>query len=610
MTFRISLSLFVLVAMFSLTSPVNGQEAPAAKTETGPSAEQLLANPTKYPAFCYGGFRKASRDQVPSVEEIKEDLRILAAMKVKLLRTYNTQQFKHAEHLLQAIKELKVEDSDFEMYVMLGAWINCENAWTKQPNHDGEGTANNTAEVEAAVSLANRFPGQVKVIAVGNEAMVHWAASYFVQPGVILKWVNHLQDLKQQGKLAKDIWITSSDNFAAWGGEGAVYHKDDLVSLIKAVDYVSLHTYPFHDTYEDPDFWVDPDQGDLSKQEVCKLAIGRAVKRAKKQYQGVVDYIASHGIEKPIHIGETGWATVGGMKYGVLGTCAADQYKAALYYASMREWTSAEGISCFFFEAFNEIWKDPGNPLGTENNFGIIDDNRVKFALWEDFDAGVFDGLTRGGKPLVKSHKGGDEKVLDSHIQPVPTFLNFDDSLLTDIAKDRKPGEPVTERSFVVIGNESAKGATTRPSRFCRVNAWEGTCEVSAKGGEMEIVTGTGGWWGCGIELQGAGKGENLEQFKDGKLHFDIRGESECEFVIGFQSGRYVDGNQVDAGVIFGPGQDRSITFGWDSWSIPVSKLTKDKSADLSNVSTLLFLKGKKDFDGKMIRVRNVYFSK
>jgi hypothetical protein len=41
--------------------------------------------------------------------------------------------------------------------------------------------------------------------------------SYYVQPSVILKWVNHLQELKK-GKLDANLWITSSDNFASWGG--------------------------------------------------------------------------------------------------------------------------------------------------------------------------------------------------------------------------------------------------------------------------------------------------------------------------------------------------------------------------------------------------------
>ena len=154
-----------------------------------------------------------------------------------------------AANLLKAISELKQEDPTFEMYVMLGAWIDCKNAWTDQePDHNEESEAN-ASQILVAAYLANQYPDIVKVIAVGNEAMVKWAATYYVQPRIILKWVNHLQGLKKEGKLPEDLWITSSDNFASWGGGGEEYHVEDLNELIKAVDYISMHTYPMHDTH-------------------------------------------------------------------------------------------------------------------------------------------------------------------------------------------------------------------------------------------------------------------------------------------------------------------------------------------------------------------------
>ena len=117
---------------------------------------------------------------------------------------------------------------------MLGAWIDCAGAWTGSPNHAEQDLEGNRAEIDRAVALAQQYPDIIKVIAVGNEAMVHWAASYFVAPSVILQWVNHLQDLKSQGTLPADQWITSSDNFASWGGGGAEYHNPDLEALVKA----------------------------------------------------------------------------------------------------------------------------------------------------------------------------------------------------------------------------------------------------------------------------------------------------------------------------------------------------------------------------------------
>jgi len=376
------------------------------------TAEEILGNPT-YRAFSYGGYREGSRDVVPTIEELKEDMKILAAMDVKLLRTYNTQQFKHASNLLEAISQLKDEDPNFEMYVMVGAWIDCEGAWTANVNHEKESLENNTVEIAAAAEMARKYPDIVKIIAVGNEAMVHWAASYFVRPKVILKWVNHLKDLRKEGKIPAGTWITSSDNFASWGGGSSDYHNEDLTELMKAVDYVSLHTYPFHDSHYNPAYWAIPEgEEELEKMEQIEAAMIRAKDYAKSQYQAAADYMKSLGIDKPIHIGETGWASVCNSFYGNEGSRAADEYKEKLYYDHMREWTDNAGISCFYFEAFDEQWKDQANPLGSENHFGLINlKGEAKYPLWDMVDAGTFEGLSRNGSPISKTY-GGDEALL------------------------------------------------------------------------------------------------------------------------------------------------------------------------------------------------------
>ncbi len=385
------------------------------------TADDLLGNPD-YPALSYGGFREKTRDSVPSVEEIREDLRILDAMGVRILRTYNTQQYAHAEHLLMAIREMKENDPRFEMYVMLGAWIDCKDARTNSPDHSMEDVASNTAEINAAVRLANSYPEIVKIIAVGNEAMVHWAASYFVEPGVILKWVEYLQNLKKDGELPPGLWITSSDNFASWGGGDSSYHQPDLEKLIRAVDYISMHTYPFHDTHYNPDFWmVPPAELALGKEERVQRAMQRATNYARKQYNAVKEYTTGLGIEKDIHIGETGWATKDNVLYGADGSKAADEYKQKLYYESTRIWTAKETITCFFFEAMDEPWKDSNNPMGSENHFGLFTvDGMAKLVLWDQVDAGIFEGLTRGGNPIRKSYDGDLDELMKEVLPPDP----------------------------------------------------------------------------------------------------------------------------------------------------------------------------------------------
>ena len=302
------------------------------------------------------------------------------------------------------------------MYVMLGAWIDCKNAWTGQePDHNVESEAN-AAEIERAVNLANQYPDIVKVLAVGNEAMVKWATSYYVQPDVILKWVNHLQELKANGELSKDLWITSSDDFASWGGGDAAYHTPDLEALIKAVDYISMHTYPYHNTHYNPEFWLQDEQhSELSEKEQVDAAMQRALEFAQKQYDSVSSYMKSLGVDKPIHIGETGWASVSNGFYGSKGSRATDEYKQAMYHKLMRDWTTEANISCFYFEAFNEPWKDAQNPNGSENHFGLFTvDGKAKYPLWDMVDQGVFKGLTRNGNPIVKTYDGNLEALMET----------------------------------------------------------------------------------------------------------------------------------------------------------------------------------------------------
>jgi exo-beta-1,3-glucanase (GH17 family) len=422
---RVQMTFLIMVLLLVVTAckEVQEKELPATDMKTM-TASAILSNP-EYLAISYGGYRDTTRNVQPTIPQIKDDMKILAAMGVKILRTYNMQ-LPMATNVVKAIDELKKEQPGFEMYVMLGAWIDCKNAWTgMEPNHDIESELN-AAEIDRAVALTRQYPDIIKIIAVGNEAMVKWATSYYVQPGVILKWVNHLQSLKKEGVLPEDLWITSSDNFASWGGGEGIYHTDELNELINAVDYLSVHTYPMHDTHYNPVFWgISPKGIALNKEQKIEKLMARSVNYAADQYHRVHKYMTSIGVDKPIHIGETGWASYASDLYGDDGSKAADQYKAGLFYKLMREWTGKNKISCFYFEAFDEQWKDAANPLGSENHFGLFAlDGEAKYAVWDFVDHNAFEGLTRNGNPITKSYDGDKKQLLD-HVKVPPLKLNL-----------------------------------------------------------------------------------------------------------------------------------------------------------------------------------------
>ncbi|MGB0838539.1 MAG: hypothetical protein ACPGXL_00290 [Chitinophagales bacterium] len=603
------LFLLFIAIIFNLNCSNSKQQQ---KSKNDVTAADLLGNPN-YLALSYGGYRQLSRADVPTIEELKEDLKILEAMGVKMLRTYNTQQFAHASNLLKAIEALKVENSKFEMYVMLGAWIDCEDAWTPIPNHDGESLANNTLEIDAAVKMANAYPDIVKIIAVGNEAMVNWAATYYVKPKVILKWVNHLQTLKKTKKLPEDIWITSSDNYESWGGNHKSYHTPDLEALIKAVDYISLHTYPFHDSHYSPTFWTVPaEEEQLSELEQIDAAMLRAKNYAMKQYESTALYVKSLGVEKPIHIGETGWATVSNTQYSETGSRAADEYKEKRFYDHMRDWTNKAGLSCFYFEAFDEQWKDAGNASGPENHFGLFTlKGEAKYALWDMVDKGAFKGLTRGGHPITKTYNG-DEKTLMAEVNRPPMLNEMEIREITTINEARKIGEVVTEQAYIVASNRdlaAEANSATYPSEKLKLNAWEGSSNIKMSGkGIIEIATRLGDWWGAAFEMQASGQGENLSKFENGFLHFDIKGITSSSFELGFQTGTFSNGTQTNNFVMFGPGKDYKLTKDWKSYSIKMSEL--NKNANMEDVTGLFYFKGKTDFDGKPFYVKNISYSK
>jgi exo-beta-1,3-glucanase (GH17 family) len=422
---------FALISMFAWSCNQNPKVKKEIQTTKQITAKDILGNP-EYLAMSYGGYRNVNHDIEPTLDELKEDMKLLSAIGVKVLRTYKVH-LPHASNVLKAISEIKKEDPNFEMYVMLGAWINCKNAFSDlEPDHSQENEEQNSKEISKAVSLASQYPDIVKVIAVGNEAMVKWQALYYVEPGIILKWVNHLQALKKSEKLPKDLWITSSDNFASWGGGGDEYHVDDLNKLIKAVDFISMHTYPMHDTHYNPDFWgVPKDERELSDMEKIDAAMVRSLDYAKSQYKSVSDYMKSIGADKPIHIGETGWATVCNSFYGPSGSKSTDEVKSAKYYELVRNWTNKNGISCFYFEGFDEPWKDAANPNGSENHFGLFTvEGQAKYALWDKVDQGIFEGLTRNGNPISKTYNG-DKKALFKDVLVPPT----EEEILADKSK-------------------------------------------------------------------------------------------------------------------------------------------------------------------------------
>ena len=76
----------------------------------------------------------------------------------------------------------------------------------------------------------------------------------------------------------------------------------------------------------------------------------RSSNYAISQFESVKNYIKNLGVNKPIHIGETGWASISSDNYGQNGTRAADEYKQYLYYSNMIDYGNKNNISSSIFQ--------------------------------------------------------------------------------------------------------------------------------------------------------------------------------------------------------------------------------------------------------------------
>ena len=281
-------------------------------------------------AICYSGYRDGQNpgeQTYPSLTEIREDLAILSRHWT-LLRLYDCSP--HAERVLQVI-----EEDGLPFQVMLGAYLGAEMnnfgcPWggTYTEAQLEASRAENAAELGRLIALANRYPAIVFSVAVGNEATVDWT-DHFVP-------VAHMIDYVRRVKAAVRQPVTFCENYVPW------QHK--LRDLVPELDFISLHTYPVWE------YKHIHEALDYTKDNLASVA---------RLYP-----------DKPIVITEAGWCTNSNGR-GMHAEHAVQELQA-IYYQDLVDWTRAEGLLCFVFEAFDEPWKGSPDPLEPEKHWGLF----------------------------------------------------------------------------------------------------------------------------------------------------------------------------------------------------------------------------------------------
>ncbi len=291
-------------------------------------------------AICYSGYREGqspNERRYPSCEQILEDLLILQK-NWRLLRLYDCST--HAQRVLQVI-----EEHGLPFQVMLGAYLGAEmnnfgcpwGATFSEEQLDAN-RAENAAEVERLIVLAGRYPGIVFSVAVGNEATVDWT-DHFVP---VSRMIAHVRRVKAAVRQP----VTFCENYVPW------QHK--LRDLVPELDFISLHTYPVWE------YKHIHEALDYTKDNLASVA---------RLYPG-----------KPVVITEAGWCTASNGR-GMHAEHAVQELQA-IYYQDLLDWTRAEGLLCFVFEAFDEPWKGSADPLEPEKHWGLFTvDRRPKLVM-------------------------------------------------------------------------------------------------------------------------------------------------------------------------------------------------------------------------------------
>lgn len=284
-------------------------------------------------AICYSGYRlgQSPKTEIPTKEQIKEDLEILLADGFRYLRMYDPNL--HAERVLEIIRE-----NNLPMKCMVGVDYdnevnNYECSFEEQNFSEEELAAHiarNDAEVEKLIDMVKRYPDEIIAISVGNENTPCWGAHMVP----LERLIKHAKRLKE----ATDKPLTFCEGAGEW---------EHLEELAKYLDIISVHSYPLH----------------------MGFPVEEAVKLNAEHYKQVQEWYP----DKEVIFTEIGWSSRPAVH--MVAEYASEEAQAR-YYKEVSEWLEQEQIVGFLFEAFDEPWK--GSRLeSSECNWGLYYENRT-----------------------------------------------------------------------------------------------------------------------------------------------------------------------------------------------------------------------------------------
>jgi exo-beta-1,3-glucanase (GH17 family) len=285
-----------------------------------PVEQAVSAGTWRGNAVCYGPHRDGQRPggEEPDREELTEDLTLMAPH-WNLLRIYGSSGF--AEDLLATIRE-----REFDTKVILGVWI------------APDAPEANVRETRAGIRLARAYPDVVRGVSVGNETQVDWSSHRCPVDTLVA----HVRTVRE----AVEVPVTVADDFNFW-------NKPESRAVAEEIDFLMVHAHPM---------WN-----------------GLQLEDALRWLERTVAEVQAMHPDRPIVIGETGWATQvhdeGEQAELIKGR--AGEVEQKIYYDALREWATRERRQVFWFEAFDENWKGGTHPDEVEKHWGVFTAGRT-----------------------------------------------------------------------------------------------------------------------------------------------------------------------------------------------------------------------------------------
>ncbi len=278
-------------------------------------------------AICYSGYRAGQHPdgEIPTKEQIKEDLDIIIADGYRYIRMYDPNE--HARRVLEIIHEEKLP---LQCMVGVDNYSEVNNPgcpWDKQEKTEEELLANakrNDAEVEKLIAMAKEFPDEIFAVAVGNENTPCWGARIVPEKRLIA----HAKRFKE----VLDKPVTFCEGYPEW---------QFLHELSEVLDFISVHSYPLH----------------------CGDKVDGAVEINKKQYKEICEMFP----DKQVIFTEVGWST---KARDDLKKDNAGEENQKKYIKEVTEWFEEDKVIGFLFEAFDEPWKGEAED-SCERNWGL-----------------------------------------------------------------------------------------------------------------------------------------------------------------------------------------------------------------------------------------------